>query len=696
MEDCTMPVTATNVHEPIISSLESQASLGVMMTDQGPLPLRLVSVQARIDQLFAEVQVRQGYVNPHRDAIEATYIFPLPDRAAVTRFQAKLGDRLIEGILKERGAARQEYDDAIQQGHRAAIAEEERPNVFTMRVGNILPGESAEIELTLCMPLAYEEGEATLRFPLVVAPRYIPGKPLLDDSVGLGISSDTNAVPDASRITPPVLLPGYPYPVQLDIAVSLTQEIAQPKVNMPVKSAAGVGNHTCWKVIPGQKLDRDFLFRFPVTGDTITTKHTISPDQSDPNHGTLSITIVPPRPSAKVSKAKPRRIVFVLDRSGSMEGWKLIAARRALGRMIDTLSPQDHFAIIAFDTQVEPFPPCSQEGLLLQTWYQATDVQRFRPIEALATINARGGTEMARPLMYAADMLQTSFVANEDRILVLITDGQAGNEDQILKELSARVAGIRIFTLGVDMAVNEGFLRRLAQLGAGSTEVVESEDRLDEVMQRIHRRIAAPVLRNLSIKLDGITLEAESMVPKHALDLYAEAPVVVQARCVLPAEGKITISASDDADRAWKQELIPVIEASSSLAPCWARTRVRELEDSFATGRNVSSDITMKIVDLSVKYQVLSRFTAYLAIDRSAVVNPGGVPRAIVQAVESPAGWAQTRDSGLLNCMASHSICFSRAPGIPSHIPKLSVRYKRSLGDGDSFSLKAMSPAAVD
>ncbi|MFT3880312.1 MAG: VIT domain-containing protein [Gemmatales bacterium] len=685
-----MPVAAPTSSEPIISTLESQASLGVMMTDQGPLPLKSVAIDARIDQLFAGVTVRQGYVNTHRDAIEATYIFPLPDRAAVTRFQAKLGDRLIEGILKERGAARQEYDEAIQQGHRAAIAEEERPNVFTMRVGNIMPGESAEIELTLCMPLAYEEGEATFRFPLVVAPRYIPGKPLLDDSVGLGVSPDTDAVPDASRITPPVLLPGYPYRVQLDIAVSLAQEITQPKVNMPVQSASGSDNHTIWKVLPGQKLDRDFLFRFPVAGDTIITKAMIAPDQNDPSQGTISITIVPPKPSAQISKPKPRRIVFVLDRSGSMEGWKLIAARRALGRMIDTLSPQDHFAIIAFDTQVEQFPH-SQGVPLHQSWYQATDVQRFRAIEALATIKARGGTEMARPIMNATEMLQANTASNEDRILVLITDGQAGNEDQILKELSARVADIRIFTLGVDMAVNEGFLRRLAQLGGGATEVVESENRLDEVMQRIHRRIAAPVLRNLSIKLDGITLEAESMVPKHALDLYAEAPVVVQARCALPAEGKITLSASDDADGAWKQELAPVVQASSSLAPCWARTRVRELEDAFATGRNASLDTTMKIVDLSVKYQVLSRFTAYLAIDRSAVVNPAGQPRAILQGVESPAGWVERENIQM--CMMApacdDSAQFSLALPVQESQPILMKYCKRSLG----FSPSSLSPA---
>lgn len=648
-----MPVATSTSSEPIISSFESQASLGVMMTDQGPLPLKSVAIDAHIDQLFAGVKVRQGYVNTHQEAIEASYIFPLPDRAAVTRFQAKLSDRLIEGILKERGEARQEYDEAIQKGHRAAIAEEERPNVFTMRVGNILPGESADVELTLCMPLAYEEGEATLRFPLVVAPRYIPGTPL-PDAVGLGTSPDTDAVPDASRITPPILLAGYPYPVQLDIAVSLSKEITQPQANMPVKSVATEGTHTRWQVQPGQKLDRDFLFRFQVAAETITSQVMMAPDLDDPTRGTLSITVVPPKPSAKLSKPKPRRIVFVLDRSGSMAGWKLVAARRALGRMIDTISPQDHFAIFAFDNQIEQYPSPMQN----QNWYAGTDVQRFRAIEALAGITARGGTEMMQPLSAAAKVLN-DISPEEDRILVLLTDGQVGNEDQMLKALAPLFNGMRIFTLGIDRAVNEAFLRRLAQLGGGSMEVVESEERLDAVMQRIHRRIAAPVLRDLAWKADGIMIGEITVVPERVPDLFAEAPVVIQGRCLVPEKGTITLTATDENGQPWKQTLPCIVQASRVLAPCWARTKLRQLEDRYASGQ-MSVALSKEIVNLSLQHRVLSRFTAYVAVDRSAVVNPDGQPREIVQAVEMPAGWhtqinqvfafASTRGSQAMAC----------------------------------------------
>src|SRR6516225_7489830 len=200
---------------------DDEAGFGALTTERGCLPLKALDVQARIDGLLAEMQLTQTFVNTHDIALEATYIFPLPDRAAVTRFRLEVAGRIVEGELKERGAARQEYEQAIQKGHRAAITEEERPGVFTMRVGNLPPGEKATVRLTLTGPLPYSDGEATFRFPLVLAPRYIPGAPLPGGPVGDGVAPDTDAVPDASRISPPVLLRGFPNPVRLTLSADI-------------------------------------------------------------------------------------------------------------------------------------------------------------------------------------------------------------------------------------------------------------------------------------------------------------------------------------------------------------------------------------------------------------------------------------------------------------------------------------------
>ncbi|MFD0522753.1 VIT domain-containing protein [Paractinoplanes durhamensis] len=186
------------------------AGFGNLHTDRGNLPLDRLDVRARVSGLIARTVVVTEFVNVHDTALEATYVFPLPDRAAVTGMTLTADDRTVEAELQERGAAREAYDQAIAAGQRASIAEEERPDVFTMRVGNILPGERVVIELRLVGPLPFEDGAATFRFPLVVAPRYVPGTPLPGPYAGDGQLPDTDAVPDASRISPRCCCPASP------------------------------------------------------------------------------------------------------------------------------------------------------------------------------------------------------------------------------------------------------------------------------------------------------------------------------------------------------------------------------------------------------------------------------------------------------------------------------------------------------
>src|SRR4051794_37775998 len=199
----------------------SESGFGALSCERGVLPLTAMDVDARVAGVIASIEVAQTFVNTTGAAIEATYMFPLPDRAAVHRFRMEVAGRVIEGVVDERGAARVQYDQAIAAGHRAAITEEERPGVFTLRVGNLMPGEVATIRISLAGPLPVDDGEVTFRFPLVIAPRYIPGHALAGEQAGLGVAADTNLVPDASRISPPVLLPGFPNPVRLGLRVAL-------------------------------------------------------------------------------------------------------------------------------------------------------------------------------------------------------------------------------------------------------------------------------------------------------------------------------------------------------------------------------------------------------------------------------------------------------------------------------------------
>jgi Ca-activated chloride channel family protein len=612
------------------------AGFGAMTTARGSLPLVALDVRARLDGLVASALVCQTFLNSHDQPLEATYIFPLPDRAAVTSFRLEVAGRVVEGELQERGQARRQYDAAVQAGHRAAIAEEERPGVFTMRVGNLPPGERAVVRLGLVGPLPDSDGEATFRFPLVVAPRYIPGTPLPGPSAGEGTATDTDSVPDASRISPPVLLPGFPSPVRLSITVLVPDSPLAPhsfRSSLHTVVEQQVDGDRLLRVQPGERLDRDFVLRWRLAGDAIHTALAVRPDAQG-EEGTFLLTLLPPARQGDEARV-PRDLVFVLDRSGSMSGWKMVAARRAVARMVETLTEHDRFTVYAFDDQIET--PPGFDGLAL---VPASDRQRFRAAEFLAAIDDRGGTEMAEPLDRAITELSRA-PARSDRVVVLITDGQVGNEDEILRRLGPRLQGIRIFTLGIDRAVNAAFLRRLADLGGGASEVVESEGRLDEVMDQVHRHVGTPVLTGLSLVPVGLDVVADSVVPARLPDLFAGAPVLVSGRYRGAARGTLVVRGQDAEGEKWAAEVVASLAEQAPLDRVWARGRVRELEDRYVVRTGERSRLEKEIVTTSLRFGVLSRFTAFVAVDRAEVVNPGGEHKKATQAVEQPAGWGQ-------------------------------------------------------
>lgn len=607
----------------------SEAGFGALRTERGMLPLVAMDVDARVAGIVATIDVAQRFVNTTGAAIEATYIFPLPDRAAVHRFQMEVAGRVIDGVIDERGAARERYDEAIAAGHRAAITEEERPGVFTLRVGNLMPGDAATVRLTLVGPLPVDDGEVTFRFPLVVAPRYIPGAALGGDQAGLGRALDTDLVPDASRISPPVLLAGYPNPVRLGLRVALEDGVMRDVASSLHGVTVARRDAQVVEVQPGERLDRDFILRWRIDGDQLRSS-LVAADDPGRGGGTFALTLVPP--STLAVAARPRDVVFVIDRSGSMGGWKMVAARRAAARMIDTLTSRDRFCAIAFDNQVEP--------LLAGNLLAATDRNRFRAVEALARVDARGGTELAQPLRLALQLLAGG-TADRERVIMLVTDGQVGNEDHILRETAPGLRNIKMFTLGIDQAVNAAFLRRLAAAGGGLCELVESEDRLDAVMTKVHRRIGTPIATELALRATGLEIDRSSIAPAKLPDVYAGAPVVVLGRYrgAAPAGAAIEIEGTSVGDPfRTTVALSSAPRASTWLAASWARAHIRDLEDRYAAGAR--DELEQQIVRVSKQFSVLSRFTAFLAIDRSQVVNKGGVLHQTVQPVESPAGWA--------------------------------------------------------
>ena len=389
------------------------------------------------------------------------------------------------------------------------------------------------------------------------------------------------------------------------------------------------------------------------TGSAAVATAVTAAEDDEGGQGTFALTLLPP---AGGDGLVPRDLVFVLDRSGSMGGWKMVAARRAVARMVDSLTGRDRFGLLAFDNVVETPPEHGGSGGLKDSppehgngLLAAGDHARFQAVDFLSRLEARGGTEMAAPLGRALDLLagrRADGPERRDPVLVLVTDGQVGNEDQLLRLLAPRLGGVRVYTVGVDTAVNEGFLRRLAALGGGACELVESEDRLDEVMDRVHRRIGAPVLTDLELEPAGLDVDLASLAPRRLPALFAGSPLVVSGRFRGRAGGAVTVRGRDAAGRPWSATVPATGGDAPALRATWARAHLRDLEDRYAADRAPDRELERRIIETSLRYGVLCRFTAFVAADVQ-VVNEGGVVHRVLQPVEAPAGWTMFERVGL-------------------------------------------------
>lgn len=635
-------MTPLHLAPTVTTEADDDAGVGALTADVpglGNLALESLDVTVAAHGLLADTTIVQRFRNHHDRPIEATYVFPLPARAAVVAFTARLGDRVVTGVLKERGEARAVYDRAIAQGHRAAIVEEERPEVFTCRVGNVGAGETAEVTLALVGPLPHEDGAVTVRVPLVVAPRYVPGTPLEGGTVGTGWGPDTDAAPDGSRVTPPVLLPGFPEPIALSLAVTvdpagLPVGALTSSLHAVVRTVGDDGVVRV-EVEPGERVDRDFVLRYDLAVPEIEAAATVSPDPVAGDGGgteplptpgsTVTVTVVGPPPSGG---STPRDVVVLLDRSGSMSGWKLVAARRAAGRLVDALGPEDRFALLAFDHECDAFA----DGQLVA----ATDRNRWRATEWVARLDARGGTELLDPLRLAAGLLAPDDgarpgVASPERIVVLVTDGQVANEGQLV----AAVAGgpARLHAVGIDRAVNAGLLERLARATGGRADLVESEDRLDAVLTGLRRRLSPPLLTDLTVEGDGI--EPGSLASATGLDVHEGIPLVAHARRSATATAPVTVRARRRDGTPWAAVLTPT-DGPTAARSLWGRARLRDLEDRY----EAHGGDTQPMVDLSLATGVLCRFTAFVAESPAGPVGADGAPSTVVQPVSFPSGWA--------------------------------------------------------
>jgi Ca-activated chloride channel family protein len=581
-----------------------------------------VDVRAQVVAGHACAVVRQRYRNDEKKPIEALYTFPLPTKAVLTGFSMTVEGRRIEGEVHEREEAFRRYDDAITAGHGGALLEQERPNVFTANVGNLLPGEETIIEIQYVEQVLVDEGAVRWSIPTLVAPRYIPGV-ASGDRTAHGTADPTDRVPDADRISPPIGDVAYGLSLDLTFDLGVEVDVECPSHSVVVRHEGKKARVTfSQREVP---LDRDVV----VTAYAKSAVTKAAPIASAVTHrekgktGAVALMLVPDLGARGFGVAGRTDVVFVLDRSGSMGGSAMNEARTALRLCLRQLREGDRFAILAFDDCIEAFSP------ELVPFGQAT-LQRADAW--LANINARGGTELLAPMLQAAKLAP-------DGVIFLLTDGAVGNEDEILKAFMGARRSARVHSFGIGTNVSDALLHALAQDTGGAVEMIHPGERVDDKVVAQFARATAARVTDLKIETRGI--ELGEMAPAKPVALVDGEPFCLFATYDEPGRGALEIRGKLDGEAFYLEVPVDLAETSDRpvVAKLWAQARIRELERAALTGRRGEA-MKDRIVKLAKEHGVSSKYTSFVVVEKRTGdrrVNELAETRQVP--VNAPAGW---------------------------------------------------------
>ncbi len=579
------------------------------------LVLEHTDVRGSVVGFVQRVEVEQTFANPYPEPLEAVYVFPLPHDGAVGRMEIRVGDRTIKSTIQTRAAARKLYEDAKHSGKTAALLEQERENIFTQSVANILPGERVRVLIVYDAPVAFEKGVYEIAFPMVVGPRYIPAD-----------------VADAAKITPPVVPEGQRTGADISLAFTLSPGLGPTGIVSPsheigvreLPASHGARGATEVKLSSRDNIpNKDFVLRYRLAGKEVATALLA---ERDGDGGTFTLMFQPPA-SAASAEIAPRELTFVVDTSGSMQGVPLDIVKRAMRHALTHLHPSDTFKIIRFSDTAKAF---AKKPL------PSTPDNVRNAIAFIDGLEGEGGTEMIEGIRAA---LSEGNHEGRLRVVCFMTDGYVGNDREILTAVSEGLGDdTRLFSFGIGSSVNRSLLDGMAEMGRGAVSYVLMNQPHEPQIDAFYQRIANPVLTHVTI--DWGTLDARELSPARVPDLFVGQPLTVIGRyagatdTVVKVRGKL----------AGKPVAYDVPLALSSaraagptgqLAKLWARGRIHDIE--MEAMRGAESEAEQRITALALRHELVTAYTSFVAIEER-VVTDGGETRTVAVPVEMPAG----------------------------------------------------------
>jgi Ca-activated chloride channel homolog len=601
--------------------------------------LKHTEVKAKIAGNISRVEVVQNFENPFPESLEAVYVFPLPDEAAVDDMEIKIGSRIIKADIKRRDEALAIYQKARQQGRTAGLLEQERDNIFTQSLANIKPGEKIEVTIRYTESLKFAGGDYEFVFPTVVGPRYI-SQNTIPPNPPLAMGGDSF---NADRINPPLLPPGTRSGRDLAVSVEIDAGVAIGDVRSTSHqiTTQRSGNLVRVQLANSDTIpNKDLILRYRVSGEN--TRATVL-SQADQRGGHFATYLIPAL-NYKTNEIVPKDVVFLMDTSGSQQGEPLAKSKELMRRFIQGLNPQDTFTIIDFANTAQA---------LSATPLANTAQNRQSAINYIDRLQANGGTELLNGIQ--AVMKFPAAPTERLRSIVLITDGYIGNEKEVLALVQQSIKpGNRLYSFGVGSSVNRFLLNRLAQVGRGTSQVIRQDEPSAEAAEKFFREINSPVLTNIQISWEGMG-EKPEIYPIAPPDLFASQPLVLFGKKSDRTNGQLRIRGTQAGGKAYEQ-ILPVNFAQSggrqrestsaaaivtdfgnpAVAQLWGRSRIKDLMNQMFGGETPS--LVEAVTNTALAYRLLSEYTAFVAVSEEVRVEPDGSRRRVQVPVELPQG----------------------------------------------------------
>ena len=619
----TISFADEQIAPPIKLGDVNEAMLLVKGDEEGfyhQLPKLDTKVRIKIDGMVASTTVDQAFTNNSGKPIEAIYVFPLPDQAAVYEMQMLINDRLITSKVQERAQAKKTYEKAKKAGKRASLTEQERPNIFTNSVANIMPNDTIIVRLKYVDYLDYRIGVFSLRYPMVVGPRYIPGNETKGYS-GSGWSYDTDQVRDASRITPPLLPGGQRTGNTIALEVDLETGLELDEISSVSHEITIIDRGPGSRLIKLKNLNsipnRDFVLQYSIKQGTEPKAALFTAKKNNEDY--FMLMALPPVELKE--DHLPKEMIFVIDVSGSMSGESIRQAQLGLIKAINSLGERNLFNIIPFNDTYSTF---------YQYPVLATEMNKKNAVKFVSRLEAGGGTYALPALIHG--MRQAGEIGAVSMIF-FITDGAVGNENQLLRTIKANLGDSRLFCIGIGSAPNAFLLRKAAQIGRGTFTFISNSKEIKNKMDGLLQQVNMPVLTDIQLNLSGEV----DLQPEPINDLFHGEPLLVFGKLDSLTKQDVFFTGRSTAGKFEEKLALELDKGKSdpAIPTLWARKKISVLMDEYRLGNVL---IWKDIVDLALEHNLVTKFTSFVAVENRIINMPQDLVSLAVP-TDLPAGW---------------------------------------------------------